>query len=84
MDLIWPINSRGDTVAILSMGSKKSYMFPLSVSLTPAQPQARASLLDDETYVDQSPPLPQPTTNQSPKAELPTDQHLTVDAQCSH
>ena len=44
----------------------------LSLSQTPAQPQVQSSLLADETHVDQTAPLSQPTANHDLKAEPPS------------
>lgn len=84
--LLWPIEfSRSDIVPVLSLGLNRPCMFPLPLPLpfplppshpppppTPAQSQTQASLLDDDAYMDQSPPLPQPATNESLEAEPPS------------
>ena len=48
------------------------FSLSLSLSLTPAQPQIQSSLLADETHMDQSAPLSQPTANHDLKAEPPS------------
>lgn len=48
------------------------FFFSLSLSQTPAQPQVQSSLLADETHMDQSVPLSQPTANHDLKAEPPS------------
>ena len=49
-----------------------SLSLSLSLSQTPAQPQVQSSLLADETPMDQSAPLSQPTANHDLKAEPPS------------
>lgn len=74
MDMLSSTIFRSDVVPVSSWSFKRPCMFLfffLSLSQTPAQPQVQSSLLADETHMDQSAPLSQPTANHDLKAEPP-------------